>query len=158
MDLVYITAILHPPDRTEVFMIFIQVFPLSTLVISSLTSPGSCDHDPTILVFLIHNFRKCGTGIFILVLGDYVIHGSGILDIDVHCEYGYRGIQINDFTLDCIISTTWNYNIVHLTKLVWWWDVDNIYRYAGPIDCTVNVNISDIWLRAISRVENVIYV
>ena len=116
LDLVYPTAIIHLPGRTK--LICIRIFPLSTLVISSLTSPVSCDNDPTILVFPIHNFRKCVTGIFSLVMGYYVIHDSGILDIDVNFESGYRGIQINAFTLDRLISSTWNYNSVHIAKLV----------------------------------------
>ena len=78
-------------------------------------------------------------------MGDYVIRDSGILYIDVYCESGYKGIQINAFMLYRLRSSTWNYNSVHLTKLVWWWDVDNIYSDAISIYCTVNDNISDKW-------------
>ena len=142
MDLVYHTEILHPPGRTTLVIIFIQVFPFPTRVISSLTSPGYCDQDPTILVFPINNFSKCVTWIFILVMGDYVICDSDILDIDVHCEYGYRGIHMNAFMLTRLRYSTWNYNSVHLTKSVWWWYVDNFYRDEVSIDCTADENIS----------------
>ena len=94
-------------------------------------------------MFLIQNLSKCVTGIFSLVMGDYVIRNSGIIAIDVHCESGYRGSHLNDFTLDRLISSTWNYNGVHLTKLVWLWNVDNFYRDAVSIYCTVYDNISD---------------
>ena len=135
LDIVYPTSILHPPGRTKLVIIFIQVFHLSTLVISSLTSPGYCDNDPTILVFTIHNFRRFAIWIFSIFMGDYVIHDSGILDIDVHCESGYRGIQINAFMLYLLISSTLNYNSVHITKFLWWWDVDNFNKDAVSIDC-----------------------
>ena len=89
-------------------------------------------------------------------MGDYVIHESGILDIDVHCGSGYIGIQINAFTMDYLRSSTWNYNSVHLTKLVWWQDVDNFYRDAVSIDCTVDDNIYDKCLGLVAWDENVI--
>ena len=89
-------------------------------------------------------------------MGDYIIRDSGILDIDVHYESGYRGIQLNTFTLDNIISSTWNYNSARLTKLVWWWYVNNFYINVVSIDCTVDDNVSDKWLIVVSWGENVI--
>ena len=53
----------------------------SILVISSLTNPGSCDQDPIILMFSIHDFCDYLTVIFSLVMGDDIIPYSGILDI-----------------------------------------------------------------------------
>ena len=88
-------------------------------------------------------------------MGDYAIRDSGILDSDVHCESGYRGIQINDFTLDRLISYTWNYNSVHLTKLFCWWDNDNFNKGEVNIDWTVDENISDKWLGVVAWGENV---
>ena len=81
MDLVQHTAIPHPPGRNTLVIIFILFFPLSILVNSLLTSPGSCDQDPLIPVFPIHDFSECVTGIFSLVAGDYVIPDSSPLDI-----------------------------------------------------------------------------
>ena len=45
--------------------------------------------------------------------------------------------------------------MLRATKLVWWWDVENIYRDLGSIDCSVDVNISNIWLGAVARGDNV---
>ena len=87
---------------------------------------------------------------------DYVIRDSVILDIDVHCESGCRGIQINAFTLDRLRYSTWNYNSVNLTKWVWWWYVDNFYRDEVSIDSMVDTNISDEWLGVVSWGDNVI--
>ena len=89
-------------------------------------------------------------------MGDYIIYDSDILEIDVHCEYVYRGIQLNALTLDRLRSSTCKYNSVYLTKLFWWWDVENIYRDAVSIDCTVDENISDKWLGEVAWGENVI--
>ena len=74
----------------------------------------------------------------------------------VHCGSGCIGRQLNTFTLERIISSTWKHNSAQLTKLVWWWDVENIYRDLGSIDCTVDVNIFNIWLGAVARGDNVI--
>ena len=79
LDLVQHTAIPHPLDRTTLAIIFIHFFPFSILVISSFTSPVYRDQDSIILVFPIHDFSKCMTGIFSIFTGDYVIHDSGIL-------------------------------------------------------------------------------
>ena len=89
-------------------------------------------------------------------MGDSVIRDSGILDIYVHYESGYRGSQLNTFTLDNIISSTWNCNSVHLTKWVRWWNDGNLYRDAGSVDCTVDDNISDKWIGVVDWGENVI--
>ena len=70
----------HQPDRTKLLIIFIRFFPLSILVISSFTNPGSSDQGPTSLVFTIHNFSECVNGIFIFVTGDDIIHEYSILD------------------------------------------------------------------------------
>ena len=79
-DLVQHTAIPHPPGRTTLVIIFIHFFPFSILLISSLTNPVSCDQDPIILVFPIHDFSKCVTGIFSLVMDEDIIYDSSILD------------------------------------------------------------------------------
>ena len=89
-------------------------------------------------------------------MGDYVIHDLGILDIDVHCESGYKGIEINSFMLDRLISSTWNYNSVHITKLILWWDNDNFKKDVVFIDCKVDENIYDKWLGVVAWNENVI--
>ena len=70
MDLVQHTAIPNPLGRTTLVVNFIQLFPFLVLVISSLTSSGSRDQDPNIILFPIHNFSECVIGIFILVTGD----------------------------------------------------------------------------------------
>ena len=83
LDIVQHTAIPHMTGRTTLVIIFIRFFPFSILVILSLTSPGSCDQDPIILVFSIHYFSKCLALIFILVMVYYIIRDSGIIDIQV---------------------------------------------------------------------------
>ena len=80
MDLLHPTLIHHTPFRTTLVIIFILLFPLSVLVNSLLTSPGSFDQDPLIPIFLIHDFSDCVTGIISLVMGDDVIRDSIILD------------------------------------------------------------------------------
>ena len=60
---------------------FILLFPLSILVNILLTSPGSFAQDLLILVFPIHDFSECVTGIFSLVTGDDIMRDSCILDI-----------------------------------------------------------------------------
>ena len=76
----------------------------------------------------------------------------------VHCDSGCIGRQINDFELDRIRSSTWNYNSAHLTKLFWLWDIENMYRDAGSIYCTVDMNISYIWMGAVARGSNLTYI
>ena len=58
LNAVHHTAITHPPDRTTLVIIFVLFFPLSTLVNSLLTCPGSCGQEPLIPVFLICDFSK----------------------------------------------------------------------------------------------------
>ena len=70
LGIVQNTEIYRPPGRTTLVIIFIFFFPLSILVNSLLTSPGSCDQDPLIPIFPIQDFRKYVTGIFSLVIGD----------------------------------------------------------------------------------------
>ena len=67
--------------RTTLVIIFILFLPLSVLVKSLLTSPGSCDQYPLIPIFPIHKFSECVTGIISLVMGDGVIRDSIPLDI-----------------------------------------------------------------------------
>ena len=80
LDLVEHTGILNPLGSTTLVIIFVIFFPSSILVNSLLTSPGYCDQDPLIPVFLIHNFRNCVTGIFSIVTGDDFIRDSRLLD------------------------------------------------------------------------------
>ena len=80
LDLVQHTAIHHPPDRTTLVIICILFFPLSILLSSLITSPGSCDKDLLIPIFPIHNFSEYVTGILILVTGDDNICDSSIID------------------------------------------------------------------------------
>ena len=71
----------HPLERTTLVITRIHFILFSILVISSLTNPGYRDQDPIILIFLIHDFCECVTGILSLVTTDYIIHDSSILDI-----------------------------------------------------------------------------
>ena len=108
MDLVQHTAIPHPPGRTTLVIIFILFFPLSILVNSLITSPGSCDQDALIPVFPIHDFSECVTGIFSLVTGDDVIGDSSLLDrkslpkerlpsfLRLHQKYQYQNPYISE--------------------------------------------------------------
>ena len=50
------------------------------MINSLLASPGSCDQDQLVLIFYIHEFSKCVTGILSLVMGDDVTHDSSIID------------------------------------------------------------------------------
>ena len=56
MDIVRHTAIPHLPGSTTLVNIFIQFFPFSILVISSIISPVYPDQDQIIVVFIIQDF------------------------------------------------------------------------------------------------------
>ena len=71
---------------------------------TSLTSPESCDKYQIIIVFPNHDFSECVIGIFSLVMGDYVIHDSVILDI-----LSYIIHKIPEFSL---------YNPLHVTRKI----------------------------------------
>ena len=70
------TAISYPTGRTILVIILIHFVPFSILVISSLTNPGSRHQDPIHILFPVHDFIKCVTGIFILFMGDDIIRES----------------------------------------------------------------------------------
>ena len=79
MGLVHHTAIPHQIGRTALVIIHLHFILFSILVISSLTNPGPRDQDPIILIFSIHEFRECVTGIFSLVMDYDIIRDSGVL-------------------------------------------------------------------------------
>ena len=58
--------------------------------------------------------------------------------------------------LDYIRSPTLEFHSINLTKLLRWWDVNNFSGMRDPIDCTVDGNISNIWLVAVAWGTNVI--
>ena len=60
-------AIPHPPDSTTLVIIHFHVILFSILGILLLTIVWSRDQDPIVLMFSIHDLRKCVTRIFSLV-------------------------------------------------------------------------------------------
>ena len=76
--LINLTEITLPLGRTKLSIIHIHII---ILFICLLTNPGYCDQDPFIPVFSIHEFSKCVTGIFSLVIFHDFICDSDIIDI-----------------------------------------------------------------------------
>ena len=130
LDLFQYTATPHTPGRPTLVIIFIHLFTFSILVISSLTSPGSCYQDPIILVFTVHNFSKCVTKTFSLVTGDDVIHDYSILEIlpsSIHelpefslCDTIYvpHDICFQDFIFHDLRRVIFTPNILYINILV----------------------------------------
>ena len=81
LDIFHHTSIHHPVGRPKLVIIRPNFIIFSILVISLLTNPVSCDQYPIMLVFSIHNFCECVTGIFSLVTVEDITRDSGILDI-----------------------------------------------------------------------------
>ena len=67
MYIVHQKAIPPPLGSTTLVIIHFNFILLSILAILLLTNIGSRDQDPIVLMFSIHDFRKCVTGIFSLV-------------------------------------------------------------------------------------------
>ena len=67
----------------------------------------------------------------------------------VHCESWCSGIQIKSFTLDHLVTSTWELNSIHFTKLVWLWDVNSNFWDEGSIDCTVDDKVFNISMGAV---------
>ena len=82
LDIFQNPAIPHPPGRTILVIIFYPLFSFINIDKSITYQSWNLWPRLTHSYFLIHDFSKCVTGTFSLVIGDDAVHNFCLLDIE----------------------------------------------------------------------------